>query len=57
MGVPAPLTVAPLPDAEKSMVDNLELGTFLAVLIAFVVCGCLVTRVPKKAPNTVPVKH
>ena len=30
------------------MTDNLELGLFLAVLIAFVVCGCLVTRVPKK---------
>ena len=33
---------------EKSVADNLELGIFLAVLIAFVVCGCLVTRAPKK---------
>jgi hypothetical protein len=37
---------------EKSMMDNLELGIFLAILIAFVVCGCLVTRAPKKTPNT-----
>jgi hypothetical protein len=40
-----------------SMTDNLELGLFLAVLIAFVVCGCLVTRVPKKTPYAGPVKH
>jgi len=57
MGVPAPLIEAPLPDAEKSMADNLELGIFLAVLLAFVICGCLVTRAPKKAPGTGPVKH
>ena len=36
------------------MADNLELGIFVAVLMAFVVCGCLVTRAPKKAPNTWP---
>jgi hypothetical protein len=36
---------------EKSMMDNLELGIFLAILIAFVVCGCLVTRAPKKTPD------
>jgi len=42
---------------EKSMLDNLELGLFLAVLLAFVVCGCLVTRAPKKAPYVGPVKH
>jgi hypothetical protein len=42
---------------EKSMVDNLELGIFLAVLLAFVVCGCLVTRAPKKTPYVGPVKH
>jgi hypothetical protein len=42
---------------EKSMADNLELAIFLAVLIAFVVCGCLVTRVPKKTPHVGPVKH
>jgi hypothetical protein len=39
------------------MVDNLQLGIFLAVLMAFVVCGCVVTRAPKKAPATGPVKH
>jgi hypothetical protein len=42
---------------EKSMADNLELGIFLAVLLAFVVCGCLVTRVPKKTPYVGPVRH
>ena len=42
---------------EKSMADNLELGIFLAVLLAFVICGCLVTRAPKKAPGIDPVKH
>jgi hypothetical protein len=57
MGVPAPLIEAPLPDAEKSMADNLELGIFLAVLMAFVVCGCVVTRVPKKVPDTGAMKH
>ena len=39
------------------MADNLELGIFIAVLLAFVVCGCLVTRAPRKAPSTDPVKH
>jgi hypothetical protein len=39
------------------MADDLQLGIFLAVLMAFVLCGCLVTRVPKKAPNAGPVKH
>jgi hypothetical protein len=39
------------------MADNLELGIFLAVLLAFVVCGCLVTRAPKKTPYVGPVKH
>lgn len=39
------------------MADNLELGIFVAVLMAFVVCGCLVTRAPKTTPNTGPVKH
>lgn len=38
------------------MADNLELGIFLAVLIAFEVCGCLVTRASKKTPNTGSVK-
>ena len=40
-----------------SMTDSLQLGIFAAVLIAFVVTGCLVTRVPKKPPNIGPVKH
>jgi hypothetical protein len=44
-------------ETEKSMVDNLELGIFLAVLIAFVICGCLVTRAPKKARYAGPLKH
>jgi hypothetical protein len=41
---------------ERSMSDNLQLATFLAVLLAFVVCGCLVTRAPKKTSNAGPVK-
>jgi hypothetical protein len=40
-----------------SMTDNLELGIFLAVLLAFVVCGCLVTRTSKNTPYVGPVKH
>jgi hypothetical protein len=39
------------------MVDNLELGLFIALLIALVVCGCLVTRAAKKTADTGPVKH
>jgi hypothetical protein len=38
------------------MKDTLEFGIFLAVLIAFVVIGCLATRAPKKMSNTGPVK-
>ena len=30
------------------MADNLELGLFLAVLMAFVVCGCLVSTGSEK---------
>ena len=33
------------------MVDQLQFGIFVAVLIAFVFVGCLVTRAPKKTPN------
>jgi hypothetical protein len=33
-----------------SMTDNLQLGIFAAVLIAFVLVGCLATRAPKKTP-------
>jgi hypothetical protein len=40
-----------------SMTDNLELGIFLAVLLAFVACGCLVTRTSKNTPDVGPVKH
>jgi hypothetical protein len=47
----------PYAGLEKSMADNLQLGIFLAVLIAFVVTGCLVTRAPKKTSNTGPMKH
>jgi len=32
------------------MVDKLELGIFIAVMIALVVCGCWATRPPKKTP-------
>ena len=39
------------------MADDLQLGIFAAVLIAFVVTGCLVTRAPKKTSNAGPVKH
>ena len=34
------------------MTDNLELGLFAAIILAFVVCGCLATRLPKKKINT-----
>jgi hypothetical protein len=34
------------------MKDTLEFGIFLAVLIAFVVIGCLATLAPKKTSNT-----
>jgi hypothetical protein len=30
--------------------DTLQFGVFVAVLIAFVVIGCLATRAPKKTP-------
>jgi hypothetical protein len=36
------------------MVDQLQLGIFVAVVIAFVVIGCLVTRAPKKTPKSGP---
>jgi hypothetical protein len=32
------------------MKDTLEFGIFLAILIVFVVIGCLATRAPKKTP-------
>jgi hypothetical protein len=35
---------------EKYMRDMLQFGIFVAVLIAFVVIGCLATRAPKKTP-------
>ena len=34
------------------MTDNLQLGIFAAIILAFVVCGCLATRRPKKKINT-----
>jgi hypothetical protein len=39
------------------MKDALEFGIFLAILIAFVVIGCLATRAPKKTSNIRPMKH
>jgi hypothetical protein len=39
------------------MKDTLEFGIFLAILIAFVVIGCLATRAPKKTPKAGPMKH
>jgi hypothetical protein len=32
------------------MRDAMQLGIFLAAMIALVVCGCIVTRAPKKKP-------
>jgi hypothetical protein len=37
--------------AEKCMKDMLQFGIFVAVLISFVVIGCLATRAPKKTPK------
>jgi hypothetical protein len=34
------------------MTDILQLGFFVAVLIAFVFVGCLATRVKRKTPKT-----
>lgn len=42
---------------EKNMVDSLELGIFVAVMIGFVVIGCLATWAPKKTPKTGPAKE
>jgi len=39
------------------MRDSLELGIFAAILIAFVVIGCLATRARKKTPETGPRKE
>ena len=39
------------------MVDQLQLGLFVAVLIAFVFVGCLATRARKKTPDTSPRKE
>ena len=56
-GYCARLDTTPCRRTEKSMKDTLEFGIFLAVLIAFVVIGCLATRAPKKTSNTGPMKH
>jgi hypothetical protein len=40
-----------------SMVDMLQFGIFVAVLIAFVFVGCLATRARKKTPKTDPPKE
>ncbi len=34
------------------MTDTLELGIFVAIVIAFVFVGCLATRVKKKTTKT-----
>jgi len=34
------------------MTDTLQLGIFVAVLIAFMLVGCLATRAEKKTPKT-----
>jgi hypothetical protein len=39
------------------MRDMLQFGIFVAVLIAFVVIGCLATRVRKKTPEMGPRKE
>jgi hypothetical protein len=39
------------------MKDTLEFGMFLAILIAFVIIGCLATRAPKKKPKTGAAKE
>jgi hypothetical protein len=39
------------------MTDILQLGIFVALLIAFVLVGCLATRAPKKMPKTGPAKE
>jgi hypothetical protein len=37
---------------KKSMTDDLQLTIFAAVIAAFVVCGCLATRAPKRRTET-----
>ena len=39
------------------MRDMLQYGIFVAVLIAFVVIGCMATRAPQKTPKTGPAKE
>jgi hypothetical protein len=34
------------------MPDKVALGIFLAAMITLVVCGCILTRKPTKAPKT-----
>ena len=36
------------------MTDSLQLGIFVAILIAFVFVGCLATRTPNKSPYRQP---
>jgi hypothetical protein len=37
--------------------DAMQLGIFLAAMIALVVCGCIVTRHRKRSFNTGPVEE
>jgi hypothetical protein len=36
---------------ENTMPDKVALGIFVATMIAFVICGCILTRKPRKGPN------
>jgi len=35
---------------ENAMIDKVELGAFVAAMIALIVCGCIFTRRPTKKP-------
>jgi len=39
------------------MTDSLQLEIFAAVILAFVVVGCLATRTRKETPKTDPTKE
>ena len=35
---------------ENTTMQQMQLGIFLAIVTAFIVCGCILTRKPKKKP-------
>jgi hypothetical protein len=37
---------------ESTVLDKVALGIFLAAMIALVVCGCILTRKPRKGRET-----